>query len=37
MLTVELATRGGEAVLEKGHAVTLSWRLKDVFVYGAAA
>jgi putative spermidine/putrescine transport system ATP-binding protein len=34
---VELATRGGETVLEPGRAVTLSWRPQDVFVYGASA
>jgi len=37
ILNVELATRGGETVLEPGRAVTLSWRPQDVFVYGAAS
>jgi putative spermidine/putrescine transport system ATP-binding protein len=36
IFTVELATRGGEIVLEPGRAVTLSWRPQDVFVYGAS-
>ena len=35
IFAVELATRGGETVLEPGRAVTLSWRPQDVFVYGA--
>ena len=37
IVSVELATRGGETVLQPGAAVTLSWRAQDVFVYGAAA
>ncbi len=37
IVSVELATRGGETVLQPGAAVTLSWRRQDVFVYGAAA
>jgi putative spermidine/putrescine transport system ATP-binding protein len=37
LLSVELATRGGETVLEPGQSVTLSWRPQDVFVYGAPA
>jgi putative spermidine/putrescine transport system ATP-binding protein len=37
IFAVELATRGGETVLEPGRAVTLSWRAQDVFVYGASA
>ena len=37
MVSVELATRGGEIVLQPGATVTLSWRTQDVFVYGAAA
>jgi putative spermidine/putrescine transport system ATP-binding protein len=37
VVSVELATRGGEAVLEPGSKVTLSWRPQDIFVYGAAA
>jgi putative spermidine/putrescine transport system ATP-binding protein len=37
VVSVELATRGGETVLEPGTPVTLSWRPQDVFVYGAAA
>ncbi|WP_420103341.1 ABC transporter ATP-binding protein [Bosea sp. (in: a-proteobacteria)] len=37
MVSVEMATRGGETVLEPGTPVTLSWRPQDVFVYGAAA
>jgi putative spermidine/putrescine transport system ATP-binding protein len=37
LFTVELATRGGEAVLEPGRGVTLSWRTQDVFVYRAPA
>jgi putative spermidine/putrescine transport system ATP-binding protein len=36
IFTVELATRGGETVLEPGRAVALSWRAQDVFVYGAS-
>jgi putative spermidine/putrescine transport system ATP-binding protein len=36
IFAVELATRGGETVLEPGRAVTLSWRPQDVFVYGAS-
>jgi putative spermidine/putrescine transport system ATP-binding protein len=36
IFAVELATRGGETVLEPGRAVTLSWRAQDVFVYGAS-
>ena len=36
-ISVELATRGGETVLEPGAPVSLSWRAQDVFVYGAAA
>lgn len=36
-VSVELATRGGETVLAPGTAVSLSWRPRDVFVYGAAA
>ena len=34
-ISVELATRGGEAVLAPGTAVTLSWRPQDVYVFGA--
>ncbi len=37
LVSVELATRGGETVLEPGTLVALSWRPQDVFVYGAAA
>jgi putative spermidine/putrescine transport system ATP-binding protein len=37
IVSVELATRGGETVLQPGATVTLSWRAQDVFVYGAAA
>jgi putative spermidine/putrescine transport system ATP-binding protein len=37
IISVELATRGGETVLEPGSPVTLSWRAGDVFVYGASA
>jgi putative spermidine/putrescine transport system ATP-binding protein len=37
LLSVELATRGGETVLEPGQSVALSWRPQDVFVYGAPA
>jgi putative spermidine/putrescine transport system ATP-binding protein len=37
IFTVELATRGGETVLEPGRSITLSWRHQDVFVYGAPA
>ena len=37
IFAVELATRGGETVLEPGRAVHLSWRAQDVFVYGASA
>uniref|UniRef100_A0A9E8CME6 ABC transporter ATP-binding protein n=1 Tax=Bosea sp. NBC_00436 TaxID=2969620 RepID=A0A9E8CME6_9HYPH len=37
IISVELATRGGETVLSPGTAVGLSWRPQDVFVYGAAA
>ena len=37
IVSVELATRGGETVLEPGTPVSLSWRPQDVFVYGAAA
>jgi putative spermidine/putrescine transport system ATP-binding protein len=37
IFTVELATRGGETVLEPGRAVRLCWRPQDVFVYGASA
>ncbi|AMJ62744.1 ABC transporter ATP-binding protein [Bosea sp. PAMC 26642] len=37
IVSVELATRGGETVLAPGAPVTLSWRAGDVFVYGATA
>ncbi|MGO4667914.1 ABC transporter ATP-binding protein [Bosea sp. 2RAB26] len=37
IVSVELATRGGESVIEPGRPVTLSWRPQDIFVYGAAA
>ena len=37
IFTVELATRGGETVLDPSRAVTLSWRPQDVFVYRASA
>jgi len=36
LFTVELATRGGEIVLEPGRAVTLTCRREDIFVYGAS-
>ncbi len=37
IVSVELATRGGETVLAPGTQVSLSWRPQDIFVYGAAA
>jgi len=37
IVSVELATRGGETVLAPGTPVSLSWRPQDIFVYGAAA
>jgi putative spermidine/putrescine transport system ATP-binding protein len=35
LISVEVATRGGEAVLAPGTAVTVSWRPQDVYVFGA--
>lgn len=35
IVAVELATSGGENVLEPGTPVNLTWRKQDVFVYGA--
>ena len=37
LFSVELATRGGEIVLEPGRAVTLGCRREDIFIYEAAA
>jgi putative spermidine/putrescine transport system ATP-binding protein len=35
VISVELGTRGGEAVLSPGTAVSVSWRNDDVYVFGA--
>jgi putative spermidine/putrescine transport system ATP-binding protein len=35
VISVEVATRGGETVLAPGTAVSLSWRPQDVYVFGA--
>ena len=34
VISVEVGTRGGEAVLAPGTAVTVSWRPQDVYVFG---
>jgi putative spermidine/putrescine transport system ATP-binding protein len=36
-IAVELGTRGGEAVLAPGTAVTVSWRPQDVYVFGVSS
>ena len=37
VISVEVATRGGESVLAPGVAVTISWRPEDVYVFGASS
>ena len=37
VISVELGTRGGEAVFAPGTAVTVSWRPQDVYVFGVSS
>jgi putative spermidine/putrescine transport system ATP-binding protein len=35
VISVEVATRGGESVLPPGTAISISWRVQDVYVFAA--